>query len=86
MTVQFLIEQFTELGLEPGGRDGSWTQAVPMIQTQVQPPATMSFRVSGDSQALEMKTDIEASTVRPVESIAINAPVVFVGFGAFNVL
>lgn len=82
-TVQFLIEQFTDLGLEPGGRDGSWTQAVPMIQTQVQSPAAMSFRVDGTSQALEMQTDIEASTVRPVESIAINAPVVFVGFGAY---
>ncbi len=81
-TVQFLIEQFTELGLEPGGRDGAWTQAVPMIQTQVQSPATINFRVGGDSQALEMPTDIEASTVRPVESIAIDAPVVFVGFGA----
>ncbi len=82
-TVQFLIEQFTELGLEPGGRDGAWTQAVPMIQTQVQSPATMQFSAGGDSQVLEMQTDIEASTVRPVESIAINAPVVFVGFGAY---
>ncbi len=82
-TVQFLIEQFTEIGLQPGGRDGSWTQAVPMIQTLVQSPATISFNVGGDAQVLEMQTDIEASTVRPVESIAINAPVVFVGFGAY---
>ena len=82
-TVQFLIDQFAELGLEPGGNDASWIQTVPLIHTQVQSPASMTFTVGSATQALEMQTDIEVSTVRRVESIAIDAPVVFVGFGAY---
>jgi len=81
-TVQYLVERFGELGLEPGGEDGSWVQNVPMIRTQIQSPAKMAFNVGGEARALHQKTDIEVSTVRPLEAISIDAPVVFVGFGA----
>ncbi|HNP35131.1 MAG TPA: M28 family metallopeptidase [Woeseiaceae bacterium] len=81
-TVRYLVEQFAALGLEPGGESGSWVQTVPMIRTQVQTPATMQFRVGGKIQTLQQEIDIAADTVRPVQSIAIDAPVVFVGFGA----
>lgn len=82
-TVKYLTEQFAGLGLEPGGKNGSWIHTVPLIRTQVQTPTMMSFSVGGTTQVLEQQIDIEASTVRPVESIAIDAPVVFVGFGAY---
>lgn len=81
-TVKFLIDQFSALGLEPGGENGSWVHAVPMIRTQVQAPAAMAFSVGDTIHALPQQTAIEASTVRPIQSIAIDAPVVFVGFGA----
>ena len=81
-TVEYLIKQFAELGLEPGGVDGSWTHDVPMIHTLFQGPADIRFLVDGEAQPLQQKLDIEASTVRDVDSIAIDAPVVFVGFGA----
>lgn len=82
-TVKYLTGQFAALGLEPGGKNGSWIHTVPLIRTQVQAPALMKFSVGGAIQTLEQQTDIEASTVRPVQSIAIDAPVVFVGFGAY---
>jgi Zn-dependent M28 family amino/carboxypeptidase len=82
-TVEYLIREFDELGLEPGGVDGGWTHSVPMIHTQVEAPAVMRFVVEGKPQPLEQKLDIEASTVRAVDSIVIDAPVVFVGFGAY---
>ncbi len=82
-TVKYLTGQFAGLGLEPGGKNGSWIHTVPLIRTQVQAPALMNFSVGGATQTLEQQTDIEASTVRPVQSIAIDAPVVFVGFGAY---
>jgi len=81
-TVAYLVEQFANLGLEPGGQDGSWTQTVPMIHTQVQGMEVLSFSAGGTLQPLQQKVDIEISTVRAVESIEIDAPVVFVGFGA----
>jgi len=81
-TVAYLKDQFVNLGLEPGGANGSFVQTVPMIRTQVQPPATMKIVVNGETRTLVQTTDIAADTVRPVESIAIDAPIVFVGFGA----
>ena len=44
-------------------RDGSWTQSVPMIQTQVQSPSTMSFTIGDDLQALALGIDVERSVL-----------------------
>ncbi|MCP4301947.1 MAG: M20/M25/M40 family metallo-hydrolase [Gammaproteobacteria bacterium] len=82
-TVEYLIDQFAKLGLEPGGKDGSWIQSVPLIHTQIEAPVAMKIIVGSESRPLAQQTDIAADTVRPVESIAIDAPVVFVGFGAY---
>lgn len=82
-TVAYLIEQFQSLGLRPGGENGEWTQAVPLIHTQIQGPAAVQFSTNRGSRLLEQVRDIEISTTRPLESIEIhNADVVFVGFGA----
>ncbi len=82
-TVDYLVQQFRSLGLEPGGDNGTWTNNVPMIHTLFDGPGEMRFVVDGESQALQQKADIEASTVRAVDAIGIDAPVVFVGFGAY---
>ncbi len=79
--VQYIIDRFDELGLVPGGEDGTWVQTVPMIRTQVQAPAALAFHVDGETRALGQKDDIEISTVRHVEALSFDAPVVFVGFG-----
>jgi Zn-dependent M28 family amino/carboxypeptidase len=81
-TVEYLLEQFSALGLEPGGADGRWTHNVPMIHTLFEDPRKLQFVVDGEPQPLQQKMNIEASTVRAVDRIAIDAPVVFVGFGA----
>ena len=81
-TVEYLVEQFRALGLEPGAANGRWTHNVPMIHTRFEDPPALQFVVDGEPQPLQQKQDIAASTVRAVESITIDAPVVFVGFGA----
>jgi Zn-dependent M28 family amino/carboxypeptidase len=82
-TVAYLVERFQALGLEPGGVNGGWTQAVPLIHTQVQDPAVMGFAIGDEHQALEQVRDIAVDTTRPLGQITIDeAPVVFVGFGA----
>ncbi len=82
-TVAYLIERFKRLGNHPGGDDGSWTQAVPLVHTQLQESVGLTFHHAKANQSLTQGTDIEVSTVRAVEQIAIEeAPVVFVGFGA----
>ncbi|MDX1379944.1 MAG: M20/M25/M40 family metallo-hydrolase [Xanthomonadales bacterium] len=81
LTVAWLIERFAEQGLEPGGTAGGWTQNVPLLHTQVQPPATAAFRIGDGVQTLQEGVDMAVDTVRPAVRIAIDAPVVFVGFG-----
>ena len=82
-TVAYLIERFQFLGLQPGGENGGWTQAVPLIHTQVLAPAAVQLETPTGMQLLEQVRDIEMSTTRSVESIEIeNADLVFVGFGA----
>jgi Zn-dependent M28 family amino/carboxypeptidase len=81
-TVQYLIEQFREAGLEPGGENGGWTQTVPLIRTQLRTPMSLSVRQAGQTVPLRFPRDVYLSTVRPVEQAKIqNAPVVFVGYG-----
>lgn len=82
-TVSYLIDRFEELGLKPGGSNGEWTQAVPLVHTQLQESVDLAFHQKNRQQALIQGTDIEVSTVRDVEKIVLDkAPVVFVGFGA----
>jgi Zn-dependent M28 family amino/carboxypeptidase len=80
--VAWLIEQFRALGLQPGGANGSWTQTVPLIRTQV--PQQADFRIvsHGETLTLHSPSDLYVSTVRDTPAVAIeNAPMVFVGYG-----
>jgi len=37
-TIDDLVETFRGLGLEPGGANGSFTQGVPLLRTQIETP------------------------------------------------
>jgi len=81
-TVAYLIEEFKSLGLEPGGENGTWTQTVPMVHTQVNTPAPMFLSAGGERYSLVQGEDIEVSTLRNFADIEIHdAPIAFVGFG-----
>jgi hypothetical protein len=81
-TIEWLSNRFRELGLEPGGERGSWTQTVPLVRTQINPPTTMSVAIGGQRRLLIQNNDIYASTLRKVDRVSIkDAPVVFVGYG-----
>ena len=53
LTIEYLTEQFANLGLEPGNPGGSWVQGVPLVG--ITPQAGSDFQVSmgGDSLQLE---------------------------------
>ena len=77
-TIDWLIAQFKTLGLQPGGENGAWTQAVPMIHTRIDAAGAMK---AGDI-VLNQGREISVTTVRPDPRIAIrDAPMVFVGYG-----
>lgn len=82
-TIAYLVDQFEYLGLEPGGTNGTWTHAVPLIHTQLAHDGNVSVSVGDVSQILQQGVDVAVSTVRAVEAVEIDAaPLVFVGFGA----
>jgi Zn-dependent M28 family amino/carboxypeptidase len=81
-TVRYLVEQFAAAGLEPGGENGGWTQAVPLIRTRMSPQARFSIAQAGETVPLRFPGDVYMTTVRPVEAARIAAaPMVFVGYG-----
>jgi Zn-dependent M28 family amino/carboxypeptidase len=81
-TVEWLSQRFRELGLEPGGERGSWTQAVPLVRTQIGSPALLSVAIQGKERPLTQSNEIYVSTVRKVDRVSIKAaPMVFVGYG-----
>lgn len=75
-TIDWLVARFKALKLQPGGPNGQWTQAVPLVHTRLG-TGTMTAGVP-----LVQGRDIYVSTVRPVTKVAIAAaPMVFVGYG-----
>jgi len=79
-TVQYLVEQFTAVGLEPGNPDGSFLQTVDMVGLTAVPRA--SFRVGSRTIALGSPADYVAMTRRTVPQVTLaNSDLVFVGYG-----
>lgn len=80
-TLQYLEEQFKELGLEPGNGN-SYLQEVPMVQITSRVDSIMYVRSSGSSFTLRGFHDYVISSQRTQPSITWNnEPVVFAGFG-----
>ncbi|HET7201802.1 MAG TPA: M20/M25/M40 family metallo-hydrolase [Steroidobacteraceae bacterium] len=81
-TVAYLVERFKAAGLEPAAPDGSYTQVVPLVRTQVPADASMSVTVGGERMPLVQQRDMAALALRPVDRVTIqDAPLVFVGYG-----
>jgi hypothetical protein len=81
-TINYLVETFRGLGLEPGGERGGWTQDVPLLRTQLEPPRALQVAVKGKTRPLVQAKDTYLSTVQDSQTAAIDeAPLVFVGYG-----
>lgn len=85
LTVNYLAEQFRELGLEPGALDAngqpSWFQRVPVVEMHIE---STPLRISGESFSRELQplTDMVAFTQRQTPASALeNSELVFVGYG-----
>ncbi|MBU1289449.1 MAG: M20/M25/M40 family metallo-hydrolase [Alphaproteobacteria bacterium] len=81
-TVDYLIKRFTELGLEPGGRDGKWTDPVTLKHSMITGVRSLNITAGGETINIEQARDIEISSANARDTITVTkAPVVFVGFG-----
>jgi Zn-dependent M28 family amino/carboxypeptidase len=86
-TVAYVIGQMKQAGLQPGGdlKNGkrSWTQAVPLLRSEIVGTPKASVDVGGKSQALTQGNEIALrAAMDGSKAVAIkDAPLVFVGYG-----
>jgi hypothetical protein len=80
-TVNFLVDQFKEFGLEPGNGD-SYTQDVPLALITGNPAKTMTVKGAGGEITLEATQDYSALTDRFEELTELtDSEIVYAGFG-----
>ena len=86
-TVDYVVSQMKAAGLQPGGDlingKRAWTQAVPLLRTEIIGTPALSLSIDGKSQSLTQGNEIAVRA--PMDgstSVAIaNAPLVFIGYG-----
>ena len=83
LTVNYLVEQFSAIGLTPGNPDGTWVQDVPLVGISPLAPQNLVISNGAESRTLEPSADYVAATKHVVDSVAVDgAEFVFVGYGA----
>ena len=79
---KYIISQFKQMGLKPAGKDGRWTQEVPLLGVTTRPPATLTFKNANQSVSFKNNDDYIVTCGTGVEQAIIkDAEVVFVGYG-----
>src|SRR5437588_7892526 len=80
LSVTYIADQFKNIGLKPGNRDGTYTQEVPLAGIKSEP--RMSFAIGGQTMGLKYPDDFVASSARLQPEIKIEkSDLVFVGYG-----
>ena len=78
----YVAGQFETIGLERGGEDGSWFQAVPMLARRIDvDSASVVFHQDGVEKAQRWKEDFVMGGDVVRDETSITAEVIFVGFG-----
>ncbi|HUP24622.1 MAG TPA: M28 family peptidase [Thermoanaerobaculia bacterium] len=78
----YLVQRMQEIGLEPGGLEGSWEQVFDLVGVDSQMPERWGFRAGGGEVTLARSTDfIAASGVQSDSAALREAELVFVGYG-----
>src|SRR5580704_636846 len=81
LTIQYLQNQFRSAGLEPGNPDGTYLQAVRLVGIMADPQMKLSFNGHGRSLGPKFQSDFVAWTKRMVDTSAVDADIIFVGYG-----
>ena len=80
LSVQYISDQFRQIGLKPGNPDGTYKQEVPLAGIKSEP--RISFAVGDKTVDLKNQDDFVASSARLEPEIKIDkSDVVFVGYG-----
>lgn len=81
-TVDYLVEQFRKAGLQPGGKDGSWVQEVPLVRAQVDGEVEAWLQLGTQRTRLVNGQDLTLQSLSPQDVVdRQDLPLVFVGYG-----
>jgi Zn-dependent M28 family amino/carboxypeptidase len=81
-TIAYVVDELKKAGVQPGGEQGGWTQAVPLVRAQVEGPVATALKIGGTEQVLDNGDDVVLQSLSPVDRVnVVDAPLVFVGYG-----
>jgi Zn-dependent M28 family amino/carboxypeptidase len=82
LTVDYLVSQFREMGLEPGNPNGTYLQQVPLVGLTPSNFTPLTVRGNGETATFEYRTEYVGNSLRVTDQIALeNSDLVFVGYG-----
>lgn len=81
LSIAYIQKQFREAGLEPGNPDGTYVQDVPLAGIRPDPDMQLTFTGHGQTLHLAYQKDFVAQTRRFLDSVSVNADMIFVGYG-----
>ncbi|QHL89274.1 M20/M25/M40 family metallo-hydrolase [Nibribacter ruber] len=83
MAVDYVVNQYKKLGVEPGGENNSYLQLVRLRQSFLGPDATFSRQPTqgGEAQSFTVGQDVAIYPHPEENQTSVSAPVVFVGHG-----
>jgi Zn-dependent M28 family amino/carboxypeptidase len=82
LAATYIATQFALLGLQPAGDHGSYLQKVDFVGVKTLPDTTAALQPAhADALNLKLAEDFVTNNQTQTESVDIDAPVVFVGYG-----
>lgn len=81
LSINYIADQFKQIGLAPGNPDGSYFQKVPLVGITTKQNAELKIKAANKDLKLKFGDDFVARTVRVVEKTGFDADMVFVGYG-----
>jgi hypothetical protein len=81
IAARYVASRFREMGLEPGGTNGSWFIDVPLRRAINAATPTVTITTPGGTQSLRWAADVTLRPSLTEAHRALTAPLVFVGYG-----
>jgi len=82
LTVQYLIDQFTAIGAEPGNPDGTWVQKVPLVGLTPAARTPFVVRRAGQTHDFNVGNDVVVFSKHVADRASLDdSEIVFVGYG-----
>jgi Zn-dependent M28 family amino/carboxypeptidase len=82
LTVKFLQDAFTKIGLQPGNTDGTFVQPLPLVGITASNTRPLSISGQGKKATFKWRDELVAWTRRVTDTASLeNSEIVFAGYG-----